>query len=185
MAQGFSTSPLLSNLAFAATDVVISDFAKVEGVAYTRYVDDLTFSGAVDLVNDDFLAELDQRLGGLGWRVNSKKTRFMRRGKPQFVTGLYVGDSASPHIPRQMKRLLRREVYFASKFGVRSARRMSPTPIEPDRLHGWVHYAAHVDPVFGARLRAMWNEIPTRHPEQPSSREWDRILEEINFPTGW
>lgn len=185
LAQGFSTSPFLSNLVFANTDGALAELAADEGVAYTRYVDDLTFSGPLATVDDDLLESITTVLDGLGWTVNEGKTRFMRRGKPQYVTGLYVGDSAGPHIPRSMKRLLRREVYYASKFGVHDARVRSPTPIGRDRLNGWVHYAAHVDPVFGASLRAVWSEVPESGYASNAGRDWDEILDDIDFPDSW
>jgi RNA-directed DNA polymerase len=183
--QGFSTSPLLSNLAFARTDVVLSEVARKEGVSYTRYVDDMSFSGSLSCIHDDFLTSVTAVLADFGWHVNPAKTRFMRRGKPQYVTGLYVGDSAGPHIPRSMKRLLRREVYYASKFGLEDARLRSPTPMQHDRLNGWVHYAAHADQVFGANLRDAWRQVDSRQYANNAGRDWDQILEDIYFPEDW
>jgi len=164
------------------TDRELAALAGRAGVCYTRYVDDLTFSGPRSLVHDDLLAAIETLLVRLSWSVNQGKTRFMRRGKPQYVTGLYVGDSAGPHIPRAMKRLLRREVYFASRFGVEDARTRSPTPIEADRLGGWVHYAAHVDPVFGQHLRSIWCQVASSRSEYRPSQAWDSLLDDIGFP---
>jgi RNA-directed DNA polymerase len=42
---GFSTSPTLSNQVFHETDVLLSLFGIGAGLTYTRYADDLTFSG--------------------------------------------------------------------------------------------------------------------------------------------
>lgn len=183
--QGFSTSPLLSNLAFATTDIELAELAGNAGISYTRYVDDLTFSGALESVHDELLRAVTTLLGRMNWTVNPNKTRFMRRGKPQYVTGLYVGDAAGPHIPRSMKRLLRREVYFASKFGLTDARLRSPTPMPHDRLNGWVNYAAHVDTVFGENLRTAWNGVATRRYATREEREWNLVLEDIHFPEHW
>jgi RNA-directed DNA polymerase len=185
LAQGFSTSPLLSNMAFIEMDRALASLAKDQGVRYTRYVDDLNFSGARDAVHDDLLLVITRILEASGWTVNPGKTRFMRRGKAQYVTGLYVGDPDGPHIPQSMKRLLRREVYYANRFGLEDARLRSPTPMQHDRLNGWVHYAAHADPVFGKRLRDAWNGVPSRRHTNGAGRDWDRILEEIGFPTNW
>lgn len=184
LAQGFSTSPLLSNMVFHATDEVLVKLAASEGVTYTRYVDDLVFSGVQARINDDFLGGIESALERQGWRVNPRKTRFMRRGKPQFVTGLYVGDVDTPHIPRSMKRLLRREVYYASRFGIRNARLHSPTPIEAKRLGGWVHFAAHADPAFGVPLRALWREVVNSE-APPETWSWDSVLDDIEFPSDW
>ena len=44
---GLSTSPFLSNLVFLNTDNALAEYAQQEGLSFTRYVDDLTFSGEV------------------------------------------------------------------------------------------------------------------------------------------
>jgi hypothetical protein len=185
LAQGFSTSPLLSNIVFLESDHELAALADDLGINFTRYVDDLTFSGRRNTVGDQLLARVESVLRARGWMVNDRKTRFMRRGKPQYVTGLYVGDSDGPHIPRAMKRLLRREVYFASRFGISDSRAKSPTPIDADRLGGWVHYAAHVDPIFGERLRTLWRQVPSRRPAYNLREDWDRLLDDIGFPADW
>jgi hypothetical protein len=105
----------------------------------------------------------------------------MRRGKPQFVTGLSVDDPDGPHIPRGMKRLLEREVHFAARFGVEDARAHSPTPIDFARLNGWVHYAAYADPSFGKPLRAEWEQAVGH----PTAADWDELLADIAFPDDW
>lgn len=184
LAQGFSTSPLLSNMAFLATDEALSEFAQTRSVTYTRYVDDLAFSGDKEAIDDDFLASLKSRLRNFGWRVNPTKTRFMRRGGPQFVTGLYVGHGAGARIPRPMKERLRRELYFAEKFGVSDARSRSPKPMSIERLAGWVHYAAHADPAFGLPLRERWYRIAPALDSYVPTPDWD-LLEDIEFPDGW
>jgi len=184
LAQGFSTSPLLSNMAFLGTDEALAAFAQSRGVTFTRYVDDLSFSGVKGSIDDDFLNSLTGQLATLGWTVNPTKTRFMRRGGPQFVTGLYVGDLAGAHIPRPMKERLRRELYFAERFGVSDARQRSPKPMSLERLAGWVHYAAHADPVFGLPLRERWHRIAPALDSYSPGPDWD-LLEDIEFPDGW
>lgn len=183
--QGFSTSPFLSNLVFDSTDRNLNGLATRTNTQYTRYVDDIIFSGSRADVHDRLLETIRSLLDGEGWTVNDSKTRFMRRGRAQYVTGLYVGDPAGPHIPRTMKRLLRREVYFASKFGLEDARTRSPTPMDADRLGGWVHYAAHVDPAFGQDLRTIWRQVASERPGRGPIPDWDLLLDDIGFPDAW
>ena len=84
-------------------------------MTYTRYADDLTFSG--ESIDDDLRETIEQILSDQGYRINHTKTRFMRRGGPQYVTGLYVGEADQPHIPRRIKRLLRQQIYFIRQYG--------------------------------------------------------------------
>jgi hypothetical protein len=44
---GLSTSPYISNLTFEDSDQVLAEYCVNEGLAFTRYVDDMSFSGAV------------------------------------------------------------------------------------------------------------------------------------------
>lgn len=185
LAQGFSTSPFLSNISFQRTDAALSKLAARSGVTFTRYVDDMCFSGPREAIHDAFLAQVERLLDSNGWRMNHNKTRFMRRGRPQYVTGLYVGDAARPHIPRSMKKLLRREVYYASRFGARDALERTPTPIPTERLGGWVHYAAHADPVFGKELRRMWTPVASERYRLHAAEAWNQLLAEIHFPESW
>jgi RNA-directed DNA polymerase len=97
---GLSTSPYLSNLVFEQTDARLVDYSRCRGIEFTRYVDDLIFSGEV---RDRDLSEISEILEGEGWTVNRRKVAFMRRGGPQYVTGLYVGCPDRPRIPRRIK----------------------------------------------------------------------------------
>src|SRR6202042_746067 len=111
---GISTSPYLSNLAFLSTDRSLAEYAQSEDLSFTRYADDLTFSGGVA---NRHLEDIERILDVAGWSVNTRKTAFMRRGGPQYVTGLYVGESDRPRIPRKIKRRMRWILHMISKFG--------------------------------------------------------------------
>jgi hypothetical protein len=150
---GFRTSPVLSNIAFASTDVQIAEFSRRNNVTYTRWVDDLSFSG--ELVSDEFFEELKTLLDGQHWRLNDAKTRFMRRSP--HVLGLYVGhDVERPHLPRWMKQKLLLETYYFSKYGNPHFERSDVFPRQ--RLFGLVSYAHSIDPKLADRLNARLGE---------------------------
>ncbi|MFE2304409.1 reverse transcriptase family protein [Streptomyces sp. NPDC059445] len=165
---GLSTSPFLSNLAFLSTDHTLAEYAQSEGLSFTRYVDDLTFSGDV---TDRHSADIARILDDAGWSVNTRKTAFMRRGGPQYVTGLYVGESAGPRIPRKIKRKMRWISHVISRFGYETY--MEEFGGEDERMHrrrllGWACYIAAVEPDVGyPLLREFENLVPI--PEW----EWD------------
>ncbi|MFE0330096.1 reverse transcriptase family protein [Streptomyces sp. NPDC058960] len=156
---GLSTSPLLSNLAFLSTDRSLAEYAQSEGLSFTRYVDDLTFSGDV---TDRHSADIAQILDDAGWSVNTRKTAFMRRGGPQYVTGLYVGESDRPRIPRQIKRKMRWILHVISKFGYDTY--MTEFGGEDERMHrrrllGWACYIAAVEEDVGYPLLRAFDEL--------------------------
>ncbi|MFF0448257.1 reverse transcriptase family protein [Streptomyces sp. NPDC004609] len=158
---GLSTSPLFSNLVFLGTDHLLAEYARSEGLSFTRYVDDLTFSGDV---TDRHAADIARILDGAGWSVNTRKTAFMRRGGPQYVTGLYVGESDKPRIPRKVKREMRWILHVISRFGYE--RYMAEFGGEDKGMHrrrllGWACYIAAVEPDVGyPLLRAFEQLVP-------------------------
>ncbi|MEU0450586.1 reverse transcriptase family protein [Streptomyces tendae] len=171
---GLSTSPLLSNLAFLSTDRSLAEYARSEGLAFTRYVDDLTFSGDV---TDRHSADIARILDDAGWSVNTRKTAFMRRGGPQYVTGLYVGESDGPRIPRNLKRKMRWILHVISKFGYEVY--MTEFGGEDERMYrrrllGWACYIAAVEPNVGyPLLRAFDGLVPEEDDEGLEGYEED------------
>ncbi len=115
--QGAPTSPMLSNLVMKAFDDALGHYCRQRGVCYTRYCDDLTFSG------DESLYPIYQRartmLEDMGFSVNRRKTHFITNASRQCVTGLVVNEQVS--IPSTYKRQLRQEVYYALRFGLQDS----------------------------------------------------------------
>ncbi|MGC5164944.1 reverse transcriptase family protein [Rhodococcus sp. DT1] len=172
LAIGLNTSPLLSNLVFTKTDAQLVEYADTRNMTFTRYVDDLVFSG--DVIENRHRDEIYDLLEANNWSVNRSKTAFMRRGKAQYVTGLYVGCSDRPRIPRHIKRALRAADYlierfgyveYMTEFGGRYSRWGSAR-----KLVGWARYISSVEPEFGKPLLARFDRL-IGHPEV---EEFDR-----------
>ena len=87
--QGAPTSPALSNLVFREIDHEIADLAAATRLTYSRYADDLSFSG-LHPISRNLLSELDRILSRQGFRLNRAKTRFAGPGQARYVTGLVV-----------------------------------------------------------------------------------------------
>ncbi|GAA4690860.1 reverse transcriptase family protein [Phytohabitans rumicis] len=158
---GLSTSPFLSNLAFQHTDHILAEYAEAAGLSFTRYVDDLVFSGEV---SDQHLAAIERILNDSGWSINQHKTAFMRRGGPQYVTGLYVGATDHPRIPRKTKRHMRWVLHIITKFGYDEYMAEfggENADMLPQRLLGWACYIAAAEPDVGyPLLRALNEQLP-------------------------
>jgi retron-type reverse transcriptase len=106
---GAPTSPAIANLVLLRADRAISVVSDRKAINYTRYADDLTFSGN-DPVN--ILPFVREVLAGLGYELDKKKTNIFRKGRRQVVTGLVVNDKVS--VPRLMRRKLRAAVQRAA-----------------------------------------------------------------------
>jgi RNA-directed DNA polymerase len=114
--QGAPTSPALSNLIFLRADARIAGFAKKHGIRYTRYADDLSFSGKF---NEAMVIKFIRTvLEDEGLEINNKKTRLMHRHQRQEVTGVIVNNKMQA--PREIRRRLRQEVYYIKKHGLSS-----------------------------------------------------------------
>ena len=112
--QGAPTSPMLSNLVMRHFDDTIGNWCKQRGISYTRYSDDMTFSGDVPLY---FVYEkVSRMLNKMGFEINESKTNFITNASRQTVTGLTVNDEV--RIPADYKRKLRQEVYYVLKYTV-------------------------------------------------------------------
>lgn len=151
--QGAPTSPAISNLVMRPFDESIGAWCEARGISYSRYCDDLTFSG-------DFDAEMVKRkagafLGEMGFNLNKKKTRVISRGQQQNVTGVVV--NCKPQVSKEYRRKLRQEIYFCRKFGIRGHLErigdrkyldLGETGIERYRLRlvGKVNYVLQVNP---------------------------------------
>lgn len=119
--QGASTSPMLSNLAANKLDVLLQQFATENGLVYTRYADDISFSASRLMI----------RPGRVVWRVrdlikqacfavNPNKTRIAGPGSRKLVLGLLV-DGQSPRISRESYKRIERLLYGAKTYGFQEA----------------------------------------------------------------
>ena len=83
-------------------------------ISYTRYSDDLTFSGNFDVKEVKHKAR--SFLEKMGFSLNEKKTRVLKPYQRQTVTGIVVNEK--PNISKNYKRQLRQEIYYCEKYGV-------------------------------------------------------------------
>jgi RNA-directed DNA polymerase len=111
--QGAPTSAAISNIFMREFDDRLLTFARGRGLRYSRYADDLTLSG--DVVLNEILNVVSDALPP-NIKINQKKTKTMRPGNRQTVSGIVVNKK--PSAPREMRREVRQAVYFISKFGL-------------------------------------------------------------------
>lgn len=97
--QGAPTSPALANLAARQLDIRATGLARSVGVRYSRYADDLAFSGGPDLDVDRLLWLITQIAHDEGFTIHPDKTRVRRAHQRQQLTGLVV--NSWPAVPRE------------------------------------------------------------------------------------
>lgn len=111
--QGAPASPAISNRILLEFDWAVGLWCRDCGIAYTRYCDDLTFSGAFD--PQVVIAFVGQQLRSAGFLLNRNKIRILPQSRCQNVTGVVVNQGL--HVCAAYRRELRQEVYYCRKFG--------------------------------------------------------------------
>ncbi len=149
--QGACTSPAITNALCRRLDRRLDGLARRHAFAYTRYADDLTLSGDAPRAVGRLLRSVRAIVAAEGLTEHPRKTRVMRRGGRQEVTGLTVNDR--PSIARKELRILRAILHNAARFGLESQNREG-RPDFAAHLRGRVEYACMVDPGRAPELRA-------------------------------
>lgn len=162
--QGTRCSPALANLVCRHLDQDFLVLAQKHGARYTRYADDITFSG--DAIPDaEGVAEI---LNQNGFTLRDGRCYTQYKGRSQFVTGLYVGDSERPRLPRQLKRRLRLVLHFVEKFG--TDEHFERTTGRVSELEGMLRFVHSIEPELAKRLFAQL-AIGYSKNEAPSDEE--------------
>jgi retron-type reverse transcriptase len=145
---GAPSSPATANIILTPVDRALLKAAKRYGIVYTRYADDLTFSG-----NDSpqkiipFAARI---LGQYGYEIEERKTNLYRKGRRQIVTGLVVNEK--PNVARRDRRRLRSAVYRRITGGIPE---WNGRPMSDMQLLGYVAFLAQVQPEEAARYKLL------------------------------
>ncbi len=140
--QGATTSLGLANLSMMRVDVRLSTLARKNGFAYTRYVDDLAFSGNERLM--DFRRLIQRIVEGEGFRVNPAKICTMHSGMRQSVAKVVVNKKLN--LPREKRRLIRQQVLTFASTPVRFRNNSS-------EIRGQLSWLSSVNPQLGFHLR--------------------------------
>lgn len=155
--QGAPTSPALTNALCLRLDRRLTGFAHKAGWRYTRYADDLTFSLPMNSKNpaeiSRLLGTLKRVLGEEGFELNEKKTRVIRQGDVQAVTGLVVNGEQAPRVSRALKRQMRAAVH-----NLRQGKAL-PEGESIQRLRGYAAYIAMTDRDLGTSLLGQLQQV--------------------------
>ena len=144
--QGAPTSPAITNALCLRLDRRLAALAAKAGWRYSRYADDLTFSlpsGAPDSPPDGLIRTVTKIAAAEGFTIKESKTRTIRSGRRQTVTGLVVNGEAPPRTPRALRRQLR-----AALFNLKAGKPL-PEGETLARLQGTAAYVFMTDPKLG------------------------------------
>lgn len=143
--QGAPTSPALSNLCAKNLDIALTSIAEQNNLVYTRYADDITFSG--HFISLTFVKITQRAIEASKYELNDQKTLLTRNGGKNIVTGISVSRKKLC-VPRNFKRAARSAAHFLLRNGVVSESRRSGIfdPLHVDRVLGRLAYWHQVEP---------------------------------------
>lgn len=168
--QGTSTSPVLANLVCIALDQELAELGKKYDCSYSRYADDITFSGK----KLPSKKEVERCLKQHGFQLNPDKWKCQPRGRSQYVTGLTVFDNRQPRIPKDVKKRLRQSLHYASKYGLASHLYKIQCPdeysaFEIRKIDGLIAFMYSVEPERAVEFDLQWQAI---------IKQWQEIIKE-------
>jgi RNA-directed DNA polymerase len=159
--QGAPTSPALANLAAFGLDRRLTGLAGAFGLTYSRYADDLTFSGSgLTGARSRAIAQLVARIASNeGFSINAAKSNLRTAARRQTVTGVVV--NAHPNVARTEYDRLRATLHRAAVHGP-GAVQLGAGTLDVDvqaHLRGRVAWVTSLNPRRGEKLQRMFDAI--------------------------
>src|SRR5580698_3718107 len=156
--QGAPTSPALANICAYRVDCRLTGLARSAGAEYTRYADDLAFSGGEEFERS--IERLSTQVAVIlveeGFNVNYRKTRIMRRGVRQRVAGLVTNERMN--VPGPSFDRLKATLHDCVRFGAETQNR-TDHPHFRAHLDGRIGWVKCINPAKAQRLRAIFDQI--------------------------
>lgn len=177
--QGAPSSPALTNILCRRLDARLQGCAAKLGFSYTRYADDLTFSGdaAARKLSGKLLWRVKQIVLDEGFTPHPDKQHVMRSAQRQTVTGIVVNHK--PALQRDTLRRFRATLFQVEKDGP-DGKQWNGNHNVLTALEGYAHFIKMVDPAKGLPLvqrvraaRARWHHGASPEPVAPARRHSD------------
>ena len=148
---GAPSSPGIANIIMRPVDIALSKACKKIQVDYTRYADDLTFSGSNARSILPFARDV---IASLDYEFDKKKTNIFRKGRRQLVTGLVVNKK--PNMAKPLRKRLRAAVHARVN---NESVYWSGEAMSDGELLGRIAFLSQTQPKEANRLRAKLKEV--------------------------
>lgn len=145
LTQGSPTSAYISNLVMKNFDEELGSWCEENNISYTRYSDDMTFSG--NFIPKDVIIKVRKMLSQLGLELNTQKIHVIHKNSCQSVTGLTVNEKVQTS--NKYRREIRKEIYYINKYGIVSHLERIKSTINKDKylrsLYGKINYVLQIN----------------------------------------
>ena len=150
---GAPSSPFISNAVLYDFDEYITMYCRENGIVYTRYADDLTFStnakGTLFLV-PDMVKKLIKGKSFNYLRVNEDKTVFLSKSCNRHITGITISNDDELSLGRNRKRLISSKIHYYLNGKLERE--------EINQLKGLLGFAKYVEPSFIDKMKSKYGE---------------------------
>lgn len=155
--QGSPCSPSLANLASWTLDLRIQGYVGKRGISYTRYADDLSFSGLKPSNVLKIIPMIKTIIEEEEFEVNHKKTRVASSARAKIVTGLVINEN-NVGIGKKKYKLLRAKIHNLSLPKEQNNKRLL------NHVDGWLAYLNSVDKTRYSKARKYIDSLSKKHP---------------------
>ncbi len=155
--QGGPCSPKLANLSAWQLDLRIQGYVGKRAITYTRYADDMSFSGSNSVKIIKALPMLKKIISDEHFEVNNQKTRISGLARAKIVTGLILSND-SISIGREKYKNLRSKIYQLTIEANQSNQNLL------FEVQGWLSYLNSVDLKKLSKAKKYISELKTKAP---------------------
>ena len=160
--QGSPASPMITNLICRKLDRRMDGVSQKLGFTYTRYADDMTFSAESYTAINKMLYWVKKITQEEGFTLHPEKTRIMKKGARQEVTGIVVNEK--PSISRKELKKFRALLYQIEQEGIEGKSWQGKRDNLIASIYGYACFIKMVDPLKGAQYLAQVKEIMKKYP---------------------
>lgn len=143
--QGAPTSSYISNLVMKDFDEELGTWCKSNNIDYTRYSDDMTFSG--DFNPTEVIQKVRKMLYKLNLKINNKKIHIINNSQQQNITGIIVNTKLQ--VSSKYRNQIRQSIYYLKKYGIKEHLNKINYQESPSKyinsLYGKINYVLSID----------------------------------------
>ncbi len=156
--QGSPCSPKLANLTAWTLDNRIQGYVGKRGITYTRYADDLTFSGLNPAKVVKIIPMIKKIIENECFIINHSKTRIAGAARRKIVTGLVIsGDNIG--IGKQKYKKLRAKIHHLSFLTEKENTKLL------NEVRGWLSYLNSVDKKRLSYAKKYITKLSEKYPD--------------------
>lgn len=155
--QGSPCSPKLANLTAWQLDNRIQGYVGKRGINYTRYADDLSFSGLTPQKVVQVIPMIKQIIIDENFKINQSKTRIAGLSRAKIVTGLVISND-SVGIGKKKFKTLRSKIHHLTLSDNQKNIKLLY------EVNGWLAYLKSVDVKRLNKAKKYIEELIVKHP---------------------